>query len=96
MVKFTTIAILIGTLTACSPQTVYVTKFVKPIITNPGLPILPEKCAPANYVLLEYKGTTMVAEPMKEKLARLECDSDKVRYTKELLNTIHYFEEVTK
>lgn len=96
MVKFTTIAILIGMLTACSPQTVYVTKFVKPIITNPGLPIIPEKCAPANYVLLEYKGTTMVAEPVDAKLKRLECDSDKIRYTKELLNTIHYFEEVTK
>ena len=96
MVKFITVGLVLAVLTACSPQTVYVTKFVKPTITDPGMPIAPEKCTPANYVLLEYKGTTVVAEPMKEKLARLECDADKLRYTKELLNTIHYYEEVTK
>ena len=45
---------------------------------------------------MEYKGEKLVAEPLSNKLDRLKCDRDKVRYVNELKNTITYYREVTK
>ncbi len=95
MGKLALIALLL--LVGCAePRIITKTEFVKLQITDPGLPTKPEVCDRPNYVLLEYKGVTMVAEPVDAKLKRLECDADKLRYTKELLNTITYYREVTK
>lgn len=95
MGKLTLILLSVLLLSACAEERV-VTKFIKLEITDPGLPMKPEICAKPNYVLLEYKGQAMVAESVSEKLNRLECDSDKVRYTKELISTINYYREAVK
>lgn len=82
--------------TGCSQQVVTRTEFVKLQVTDPGDPLPPEKCKPANLILMEYKGEKLVAESLSNKLDRLKCDRDKVRYVNELKNTITYYREVTK
>lgn len=83
-------------LTACSQQVITKTEFIKYKITDPGDPVPTAQCSRSNYVLLEYMGKKMVAETIEEKLAKLECNRDKLRYVNELKNTITYYREVTK
>lgn len=70
--------------------------YEKLVIEHPVAPVDPIKCPEPKYVLIEYKSNQMVAEPVQDKLDRLICDRDKLRYTQQLLNTIKYYEGVTK
>ncbi len=96
MGKFTAVILCLLSLTGCAEKVVTKTEFIKLEITDPGMPVLPEKCEQPKYILLEYKGQQMVAEPVQDKLNRIICDSDKVRYSKELINTINYYREAVK
>ena len=99
MFKSTVLQVILASilLVGCSvkqpePRVIY----EKVEINHPDLPRDPIECPKPNYVLIEYKGSQLVAEPVKDKLDRIICEHDKLRYTKQLLNTIVYYEEVTK
>lgn len=83
-------------LVGCAPKIETRVVYEKLVIEHPSAPNEPISCPEPKYVLLEYKGETIVAESVKDKLDRLVCDRDKLRYTQELQNTIKYYEEVTK
>lgn len=92
MYKWLLISLL---LTSCAKEVPPKIIYEKLDIEHPVLPVTPTKCPKSNYVLIEYKGTSMVAQEIKDKLDSIVCDRDKLRYSQELVNIIHYYEKVT-
>lgn len=84
-------------LTACSTNTVeYKTKIEKVKIEQVQFPDTPADCPRPNYVLVDINGTSYIAQTIPEYKEKLNCNMDRLIYTKKLYSILEYYREVTK